>query len=362
MATVPMTGVQSRTLHKTADGVIEWREVDVPEPGSRDALIKISLSTVCGSDIHYVWDLPMPKGVDGLAMGHEVVGEVVAVGDHVRRFREGDRVAVSCLYSCGTCDPCLHGTQNMCDHYGKPPGYTNILSGGQGEYLISTDADINLAPIPDGLSDEAALLATDIMSVGFAAVERGEVGLGDTVAVFAQGPVGLCATAGARALGAGLVIAVESVPERAEMARRLGANVVLAPEEAADAIKELTGGRGVDVAVEALGRPETFATALKATRINGVVSSVGVYTSTRTLEVPLSPAFYQRKIVTSLSATGGGRLAQLMRVLEHGQTGLEQLFTHRMPLSRTIEAYDLFRHRRDGVLKIALVPDAEAGR
>lgn len=352
------TGTTSRTCMKTANGVVELREIAIPEPRPHEALLRVRLATICGSDIHMVHDFPMPRSGEAVPMGHEMVGEVVAVGSDVRRFSEGQRVIPSCIYGCGACTNCLRGRTPLCLTYGRVTGITNALAGGQGEYIVIPHADVNMAHVPEAVPDQEAILATDIMSTGFGALEAGGVQTGDTVAVFAQGPVGLCATAGARTLGASLIIAVESVPERQEMARTLGANVVFTPDEAADGIRDLTGGKGVDVAVEALGRPETFAAAVAATRLDGTVTSVGVYATERSLPVAVDSNFYSRRIVTSLCPSGSDRLTRLLRLLEHGRTGVDALITHTMKLSEIVTAYDVFEHRRDGAIKIALVPDA----
>lgn len=353
------TPAPSRTWCKTGLGTLELRESAVPEPGPDEAVLRTRLATVCGSDLHFLNDFPMPRGVTSVPMGHEAVGIVAALGERVRGFAVGDRVVASCVVGCGECENCLRGQLQACLTLGKVPGISNALGGCQGDYFVVPRAAINMAKVPESLPDERAILAGDVFSTGFAAVERAPVTTGDTVAVFAQGPVGLCATAGARLHGAGLVIAVEGVPERAELALKLGANVVVEPASAVDRIRELTGGRGVDVAIEALGRQETFAAALAATRLDGTVSSVGVYATHRSLEVAVGLGFYQRRIVTSLCPGGHDRLRRLFALAEHGPTDLSQLFTHRMPLSRTDEAYELFATRRDGVIKIALVPDDE---
>jgi alcohol dehydrogenase len=359
MTTAPATAVTSRTCAKTADGVIEMLDVEIAEPRDHEVLLQTRMATICGSDVHLVDDFPMPRGADHLALGHEAVATVLAAGRDVRGVAEGDRVVASCAYGCGRCAGCRSGSTILCETYGgRLPGMANMLGGCQGEYFLAPHADVNVAKVPDGLPDEAAILATDILSTGLAAVERGGVRPGDTVVVFAQGPVGLCATAAARALGAGLLIAVERIAERAEMARRLGATVVLDPEHAVEGVMELTGGRGADVAIEALGRQETFAAALQCTRMDGTVSSVGVYATERSLSLPLDARFYQRRIVTSLCPCGKGRLEQLLALLCHGDADLAALFTHRLGLGETVEAYELFKHRRDGAIKIALVPDA----
>lgn len=349
----------NRTWMKTGMGTLEIRESAVPEPGPDEAVLRTQLATVCGSDLHFLHDFPMPRGVEQVAMGHEAVGTVAALGERVRGFAIGDRVVASCVVGCGECANCLRGQLQTCLTLGRIPGISNALAGCQGDYFVVPRATINMAPVPESLSDEQAILAGDVFSTGFSAVERAQLETGDTVAVFAQGPVGLCATAGARLHSAGLIIAVEGVPERAELARKLGANTVVDPEGAAQRIRELTGGRGVDVAIEALGRQETFEAALEATRLDGTVSSVGVYATHRSLEVPLGPGFYQRRIVTSLCPGGSDRLRRLFALAEHGTIDLSQLFTHRMPLARTDEAYDLFAHRRDGVVKIALTPQSD---
>lgn len=355
------TTTVNRTWSKTGMGTLELREAPVPEPGPGEAVLRTRLATVCGSDLHFLHEFPMPRDVGQVGMGHEAVGTVSALGENVRGFTVGDRVVASCVVGCGECANCLRGQLQTCSTLGKVPGISNALAGCQGDYFVVPRATINMAKVPESLSDERAILAGDVFSTGFSAVERANVETGDTVAVFAQGPVGLCATAGARLHGAGLVIAVEGVPERAELALRLGANTVLEPEGAVARIRELTGRRGVDVAIEALGRQETFAAALEATRLDGTVSSVGVYASSRSLDVPIGHGFYQRRIVTSLCPSGSERLRRLFALAEYGPTDLSQLFTHRMPLSRTDEAYELFADRRDGVVKIALTPDANDG-
>lgn len=354
-----MSRALTRTWVTTGGGRLEWRSAPVPDPAPHEAVVRTRLTTIRGSDLHFLHDYPLPRGVEQVPMGHEAVGTVVALGDQVAGFSVGERVVASCVYGCGHCSSCLAGHQHTCRTLGRIPGVTNALTGCQGEHFVVPYAAVNLATVPDGLTDERALLAPDVLSTGFAAVERGGITTGDSVAVFAQGPIGLGATAAARARGAGLVVAVESVPERAALARRLGANVVLDPDEAVDGIRELTGGRGVDVAVEALGRAETLAAALEVTRLDGTVSSVGIYATHRRVELPIGLNFYQRRLVTSLCPGGGDRLRRVLAVAEHGSVDWSTLITHRIPLSRADEAYELFAARRDGVVKVALVPEGQ---
>jgi len=196
---------------------------------------------------------------------------------------------------------------------------------------------------------------TDIMSTGFGAIERAPVRPGDSVAIFAQGPVGLCATAGARTYGAGLIIAVEGVPERAAMAKRMGADVVVDPANAVAEIQRLTG-RGVDIAVEALGHQATFENACRSVRLGGTVSSVGVYGGYTELQLPVGASFYQFKLVTTFCPVGTARQERLMSLIATGKVDLRPLLSHSFKIADTPAAYDLFRKREGGVLKIALRP------
>jgi threonine dehydrogenase-like Zn-dependent dehydrogenase len=328
---------------------VEMQRVPVPTPGPGQALIKTRLSTICGSDIHMVDDFPLPPGTP---MGHEAVGELVDAGEGVTSFKQGDRVISSCFFACGVCPRCQEGNHQVCERYPIP---FNMLFGCQAEYYLVPHAELNVAKIPDELEDEAVLFATDIMSTAFGAIENADLRVGDSVAIFAQGPVGLCVTAAARARGAGLIIGVESVPERAAMAKRLGADVVLEPGTAVDEILQLTGGKGVDVAVEALGSQVTLENACKATRWGGAVSSVGVY-SHPTVTVPTDGTFLCRRLVTTLCPCGSDRLRRMMDMVRYGRVDLRPLWTHHMKLSDTPAGYDLFRSRRDGVIKIALRP------
>jgi threonine dehydrogenase-like Zn-dependent dehydrogenase len=342
---------QSRSCIKTDVGRVGMTTLDVPTPGPGQALVRTRLSTICGSDIHMVDDIPeLPVGTP---LGHEAVAEVVDAGEGVTSFRQGQRVVAACLFGCGVCARCQDGTLALCERMGSP---MNLLFGAQGEYFLVPHAELNMAAVPDALADEAVLFATDVMSTGFAAIERADLRWGDAVAVFAQGPVGLCATAAARARGAGLVVAVESVPARVAMAERLGADLVVAPEEAVARILALTGGKGVDVAVEAYGSEATLASAARVTRLGGTISSVGVYSKFPTVALPTDGSFLHRRLVTTLCPGGADRLRRMMDVVRWGKVDLTPLFTHAMPLAETPAAYDLFRSRRDGVIKIALRP------
>jgi threonine dehydrogenase-like Zn-dependent dehydrogenase len=236
--------------------------------------------------------------------------------------------------------------------------FGNTIDGCQAEYVVVPNAQANLAKIPEGLTDEDVVLCPDILSTGFSAAERGQVRIGDAVAVFAQGPIGLCATAGAKLSGASLVIGIDRVPHRLEVAKRMGADVVLNPDEqdVIAEIKRLTGG-GADVAIEALGQQATFESALRCVRPGGTVSSLGVYSGH--LQVPLdaiAAGLGDHTIVTTLCPGGKERMRRLMNVVRAKRFPFRDLVTHSFQLKDIATAYEFFANQRDGVMKIAIRP------
>lgn len=295
----------------------------------------------------------------GLVIGHEPVGVVHEIGPGVQGYRIGERVLVGAITPCGQCEFCLSGNLSQC---GGPIGgwkFGNTINGAQAEYLLVPHAQANLAKIPDELTDEQVVLLADIASTGFSASESADLRLGDSVAIFAQGPIGLCATVGARLRGAGLVITVESDPVRIEMSKRMGADAVFDyhKQDIGEAIKSLTRGRGVDLAIEALGTSETFESALKVLRPGGTLSSLGVYSGK--LSIPLEPfaaGLGDHKIVTTLCPGGKERMRRLMELVRHGRVDLRPLLTHTFTLDEITKAYELFASRKGGVLKIAIRP------
>jgi len=343
-------------------GKIGLREVPRPVPGVGQALIKVTLTTICGTDVHILkGEYPVR---DGLIVGHEPVGVIEELGPGVTGYRQGDRVIVGAITPCGQCRACLTGVASQCGHGGSGSEaiggwrFGNTIDGCQAEYVLVPDAQANLAKIPDGLSDEEVLLCPDIMSTGFSAAERGHVRLGDSVVVFAQGPIGLCATAGARLAGASPVIAVDSVPRRLEFARRMGADVVLnfKEQDVVAEVKRLTDG-GADVAIEALGQAQTFENSLRAIRPGGTLSSLGVYSGHLTLPLDAYAAgLGDHTIVTSLCPGGKERMRRLMSIVAAKRFPFKDLVTHPFRLADIEAAYDLFSHQRDGVMKVAIRP------
>lgn len=345
-------------------GRIELDEKPIPEVGPLDALIRVTTTTICGTDVHILkGEYPVASG---LTVGHEPVGIIEKLGSAVTGYREGQRVIAGAITPSGHSYACLCGCGSQ-DGPGTRHGFKaaggwkfgNTIDGCQAEYVLVPDALANLSPIPDHLSDEQVLMCPDIMSTGFSGAERGKVSIGDTVAVFALGPIGLCAVAGAKLMGASTIIGVDTVPARLDVARALGADHVV-DFKAGDSVEQimaLTDGRGVDVAIEALGTQGTFASALRVLRPGGTVSSLGVYSGDLTIPLDAYAAgLGDLSIVSTLCPGGKERMRRLMNVVASGRTDLKPLVTHRFKLDEIEAAYDLFSHQRDGVLKVAITP------
>jgi threonine dehydrogenase-like Zn-dependent dehydrogenase len=343
---------------------IAVEEVPKPVAGPGEAVIRITATTICGTDVHIVrGEYPVRPG---LIIGHEPVGVIDQLGAGLEKdYQVGQRVIAGAITPCGQCFYCLNGSHSQCGGALGGWRFGNTINGAWAEYLLVPDARANLAVIPDALTDEQVLLCPDIFSTGLSGAESGQVRVGDAVAVFAQGPIGLCATIGARLKGASLIIGVDAIEGRRQMSQRFGANVTLDPSavDVAAEIKTLTGGRGADVAIEALGKQETFESALRSIRPGGTLSSLGVYSGK--LVAPYE-AFYaglgDQKIVTTLCPGGKERMRRLMAMIERGRVDLAPFVTHAFALDDIETAFDLFSHQRDGVLKVALYPDRGIAR
>jgi threonine dehydrogenase-like Zn-dependent dehydrogenase len=351
--------MRANVFHGIDDFGIEC--VARPAPGAGEAVLRITMTTICGTDVHIArGEYPVREG---LILGHEAVGVIDEIGPGVSGYRIGERVLVGAVSPCGQCRACLSGQSSQC---GQGEGchaiggwrFGNTIDGAQAEYLLVPNAQANLAKIPNGLEDEQVLLLADIASTGISGAESGGVRLGDKVAVFAQGPIGICAAIGARLLGASLVIGVDGDDRRIAMARRMGVDMVLdyRKVDVVEEIRELTGG-GADVAIEALGTQITFERCLRVLRPGGTLSSLGVY-STK-LEIPydsFGAGLADYRIVTTLCPGGKERMRRLMEMVRSGRLDLRPLLTHRLRLDQIREAYRLFGDRRDGVMKIAITP------
>ena len=345
-------------------GRIVLDDKKVPEIGPLDALVRITTTTICGTDVHILrGEYPVAKG---LTIGHEPVGVIEKLGSAVTGFHEGQRVIAGAITPSGYSNACQCGRGSQ-DGAGTAHGWKaaggwkfgNTIDGCQAEFVRVPDAMANLAPIPDALTGEQVLMCPDIMSTGFSGAERGAVQIGDSVAVFAQGPIGLCATAGAKLMGAATIIAVDRVPSRLDMARRLGADHVVdaSRSDPVAEIMRLTDGRGVDLSIEALGTPATFESGLRVLRPGGTLSSLGVYSTDLTIPFgAFASGLGDHTIVTTLCPGGRERMRRLMSVIESGRIDLSAMVTHRFKLDDIEAAYELFAHQRDGVLKIAITP------
>ena len=341
-------------------GDIRLESVPLPHPGPGEVVIRITLTTICGTDLHIVrGEYPVRPG---LVIGHEPVGVIAEIGVGVTGYAVGDRVLVGAITPCGQCHACLSGKQSQCGHGDDCEAlggwrFGNTLNGAQAEYLLVPNAQANLAKIPDDLSDEQVVLLADIASTGISGAESGDVTLGDRVAVFALGPIGVCAAIGARLLGAAMVIGVDGDDGRIAMARAMGVDVVLDHRkvDVVAEIRRLTGG--VDVAIEALGTQETFESALRVLRPGGTLSSLGVYAGK--IAFPhdaFGAGLADYRIVTTLCPGGKERMRRLIEMVRSGRLDLRPLITHRFKLADIAEAYALFGERRDGVMKVAITP------
>jgi alcohol dehydrogenase len=348
--------MKANVFHGVND--IRVEEVERPRATVGTAVIRVTLTTICGTDLHILrGEYPINPG---LIIGHEPVGVIEELGEGVSGYKVGDRVLVGAITPCGQCLGCLSGHLSQCgwgEGFKAIGGWRfgNTMNGAQAEYLLVPSAQANLAKIPDDLTDEQVVLLSDIASTGFAGAESGNVRIGDSVVVFAQGPIGLCATAGAKLMGASTVIAVDADPKRLEMSRRMGADVTLDAREV-DVVREimrLTGG--VDVAIEALGTQETFENALRCLRPGGTLSSLGVYSGK--LQMPhdaFAAGLGDHRIVTTLCPGGKERMRRLMNMVRSGRFDPTPLLTHTFSLGDIVAGYKLFGDRQDGVLKVAI--------
>jgi threonine dehydrogenase-like Zn-dependent dehydrogenase len=340
-------------------GKVGFMEKPIPkDPGPCGAIVKTTRALVCTSDTHTV------AGAIGerknLILGHEAVGIVYKLGSEVKGVREGDRVAVNAITPCFKCDNCLRGFTSQCTQMLGGWKFANVKDGIFAEYFHVNDAGANLAPIPGSVPDEAAVYTCDMMSTGFIGAEHANIPIGGSVAVFAQGPVGLMATVGARLLGAGLVIAVESIPKRKELAKHFGADVVLdfQKTDPVQAILDMTNGMGVDSAIEALGSQASFEACIKATRPGGTISNVGYHGRGDYLQIPRvawGVGMGDKTIRTALCPGGKERMQRLLRLLEKGRIDPTPLTTHKFKFSELEKAFRMMETKEDGMIKPLIV-------
>lgn len=378
------------------------RVENVPDPtilNPRDAIVRVTLTAICGSDLH-LYDGYIPAMEPGDILGHEFMGEVVAVGPEVHNLSVGDRIIVPFPISCGKCYFCSREEHSLCDNsnpkaamaekmYGYTPagiyGYSHLMggyAGGQAEYVRVPYADVDHLKVPDSLTDEQVLFLTDILPTGYQAAEYCNIKGGETVAVWGCGPVGQFAIQSAYLLGAERVIAIDRVPERLEMARTLGkAEVIDYSDEDSvlGTLKEMTGGRGPDACIDAVGmeahgfgiagwydkvkhtlrmetdRPTALREAIQACRKGGHVSIPGVYGGVVD-KLPIGAAF-NKGLTLKMGQTHVHRyLPKLLGHIEAGDINPDAIITHRLSLDEGPQAYDTFRKKEDNCIKVVLQP------
>jgi 2-desacetyl-2-hydroxyethyl bacteriochlorophyllide A dehydrogenase len=334
----------------------EVRVEEKPDPevtAADEALIRVEASGICGSDLHiYHGRVPVEQG---FTIGHEYVGTVLEAGDAVDRVAVGDRV-LGCFHTaCGTCVACLRGDYHRCERqrtFGHG-SHLGDLQGAQAELLLVPRANLTLRRVPEGMSDEAALFAGDVMGTGYHAIAHAGMRSGDTVAVLGLGPVGLCAVQAALAGGAVKVFAIDSVAARLEMAASFGATPIhLTEEEPKKAVRAATDGRGVDVVVDAVGDPAPLAMAISLCRDAGTVSGIGAYAGKG--EVPLGLAWLKGLQLRLGLANVIAHVDRVLGLIEAGRLDPAPLVTHHMKLDDAAEAYEIYDNRE--ALKIVLTP------
>ena len=336
------------------NGEIALEDRPVPKIlDDRDAIIKVTLTTICSSDIH-IKHGAVPRAVPGTILGHEFVGRVVETGSAVKKIKPGDRVSVNVETFCGECFFCKRGFVNNCT---DPDGGWALgcrIDGGQAEYARIPFADNGLTVIPDHVSDEQALFNGDILSTGYWAAKIGELNPADTVAVIGAGPTGLCTMMCARLYTPARIIAIDTDEYRLNLAKEKGiADITLVPgrDDPEKVIKELTDGRGADTVFEVAGGADTFQTAWKIARPNAVVVVVAMYEEAQ--ELPL-PDMYGKNLVFKTGGVDGSYCREIMDLTACGKLDAGFLITHRCSLNDIMNAYDIFENKKDHVIKYAV--------
>lgn len=338
---------------KSLDSV-GFMEKPIPEAGPNDAIVRTAKGLVCTSDSHTVHGAIGPR--ENMTLGHEAVGIVHAVGSQVKLFKPGDRVVV------GAITPDWGDVASQAGHSSQSGAalggwkFSNIKDGVFAEYFHVNEADANLAKIPDSVSDDAAVYCSDMLSTGFMGAENADIPIGGTVAVFAQGPVGLMATAGARLRGAGLIIAVESIPSRQELSRFYGADVIVDPTQGdtVERILKLTDGVGVDSAIEALGAEITFQQAIEITKPGGTISNSGYHGHGEFIRIPRlawGVGMAEKTIKTGLCPGGRLRLERLLRIIETKRVDPTRMTTHTFRFDQLERGFEVMDKKLDGVIK-----------
>jgi isopropanol dehydrogenase (NADP+) len=335
-------------------GRVGFADKPIPRPGANDAIVKATRALICTSDAHTVHGAIGPR--ENLTLGHEAVGLLHEVGANVTRFKPGDRVVVGAITP-DWGDPASQA--GYPSQSGAALGgwkFANIKDGTFAEYFHVNDADANLAMIPPSVSDDAAVYCCDMMSTGFKAAENADIPIGGSVAVFALGSVGLMAVAGARLRGAGFIVGVDSVPKRQELARHYGADAIVdySREDVVKRILELTGGAGVDSAIEALGSQESFQNAIKVTKPGGTISNAGYHGKGDYVNIPRlewGVGMAEKTIRTLLCPGGRLRMERMLRLLQSSRLDPTRMTTHTFKFDQLEQAFELMDKKLNGIIK-----------
>ena len=337
-------------------GDFRFEEHPVPKLlDSRDAIVKVTLASICSSDIH-IKHGAVPKAVPGTIVGHEFVGEVVEAGSGVKNFRPGDRVTVNVETFCGECYFCKRGFVNNCQN---PDGGWALgcrIDGGQTEYVRIPVADNGLNRIPDEVSDEQALFVGDILATGYWAASISEIRPADTVVVLGAGPTGLCVLECVKLYGPEKVIVVDTMEDRLALAKEHGAaDITVNPlrENVEEVVLANTQGRGADVVIEAAGGADTFTTAWKVARPNAIVCIVALYEEAQSLPLP---DMYGKNLIFKTGGVDANACEEILKLIACGKIDTTYLITHRKKLADIMEGYQIFENKRDGVIKVAIEP------
>jgi threonine dehydrogenase-like Zn-dependent dehydrogenase len=343
-----------RTFVMKQVGEVGMMEKPIPEPGPNDAVVKTTAALICTSDTHTVAGAIGERA--NLTLGHESVGIIYKLGKEVKGLKEGDRVAVNAITPCYVCENCLRGYSSQCTQMLGGWKFANVKDGAMAEYFHVNQAQANLAPIPSSIPDEKAVYCCDMMSTGFVSAEHAQIPLGGTVVIFGQGPVGMMSTVGARLLGAARVIGVDTVPKRKELARHFGADVVVdfKEQDAVQAILDLTDGKGVDSAIEALGSQKTFEDCVRVTRPGGTISNVGYHGHGDYVSIPRlawGVGMSDQTIRTGLCPGGAERMRRLLLLIESGRVDPTPLTSHRFAFGEIERAFRMMQTKEDGMIK-----------
>ena len=333
---------------------LEVKDVDDPKiQQPTDVILKVTTAGVCGSDVH-VYDGRMPLPPTGWIMGHEYLGEVVEVGSAINNFKPGDRAVGAFFSCCGDCYYCRSGWPSVCVKQ-QPFGFFT-LAGAQAEYLRVPNGHYTLEKVPAGLSDEKAIFVGDILSTGYFCADRGEIKPGDVVAVIGSGPVGLFAQMSALMFQPKVVLAIDSLPERLAMSKRIGAVPVdMSKEDAAAVVREHSEGRGADVVLEAVGIEASLKSAFTYVRPAGMISAAGMYTESE-FPFPMFMSFL-RDISFRIGLAPVKRyMGKLLGMVQEGKLDPSIVITHTLPLSEAPRAYEMFHKRTDNCIKVLLKP------